>query len=154
MRDAQVGDATTHKSNASTSANAGTRHANYAAMTNGTVATRWARAGRSAAPHAPIVIRSCERSLLSGGERFDVGNRLGSRRRHHLVTVVRHQHVVLDSDSDTAETLGHIFVVVIDVESRLDGQHHPRFQNSRRAVDPIETDVMHVHPEPVTGAMH
>jgi hypothetical protein len=40
MQDAQIGDATMRKSNANMSVSADTRHANYAAMTNGTVATK------------------------------------------------------------------------------------------------------------------
>ena len=61
MRDAHHIDATTRKSNASTYASAATRRVNYAATTNGIVATKSATAGKIAAPPAPTVIRSCER---------------------------------------------------------------------------------------------
>ena len=70
------------------------------------------------------------------------------------MTVFRHQNVVFDSNPNSAETVSDFIVVRIDVQSRLDRKHHPGLEHSRRAVHPVQPDVMHVHAEPVTRAMH
>ena len=40
-----------------------------------------------------------------------------------------------------------------DVDARLDGEHHARFQHAPFAADLVVADIMHVEAEPVPGAM-
>ncbi len=42
-------------------------------------------------------------------------------------------------------------VVGVDVEPRFDGEHHPRLEQARLAVDAVVADVMHIQTQPVSG---
>ena len=41
-----------------------------------------------------------------------------------------------------------------DVEPGLDGEHHAGRERARRAVLRVDADVVHVHAQPVAGAVH
>src|SRR5438552_7688829 len=53
-----------------------------------------------------------------------------------------------------AEAELHGFAGGVEVETGLDGQHHAGLERARLAVDAVVTDVVHVHAEPVAGAVH
>ena len=63
------------------------------------------------------------------------------------------EHVVLDPHADAAIGFGHS-LVVRQIEPRLHGQHHAGFQLAPVAVVLVGADVVHVHAQPVAGAVH
>src|SRR5699024_8457668 len=85
---------------------------------------------------------------------LDVGGGTRQRLREHLTTLLGDQDIVLDAHTDTAQLLGDGQVVGLEVQTRLHGEHHARFQVTVQ-VHPLAGDgtVVHVHAEHVTGAV-
>ena len=62
--------------------------------------------------------------------------------------------VVLDANADVPPALGHAFGACGNVDPRLDGHHHARFEHAPLFADLVVADIVHIHAEPMTGAMH
>src|SRR5262249_22112196 len=86
------------------------------------------------------LLRSAPRPLIADG--FDVGGLLGDGRGKDVVPAGCHQHVVFDAHAD-AEIAGvDVGSVRRDVDPRLDGQYHSRFQQPRVAFQLVFADVV------------
>ena len=103
-----------------------------------------ARAGRP--PRAAPRGSSAARGL-------DVGNRLRRRRRQVLDAGRGDEDVVLDPDADVPECLRHV-VGRPDVRAGLDGEDHARRELLRCALHVVQAGIVHVHPQPMAGAVH
>ena len=53
-----------------------------------------------------------------------------------------------------AQRIRHRLALGIDVQAGLDGEDHAGLERARGAVEAIVADVVHVHAEPVSGAVH
>ncbi len=81
--------------------------------------------------------------------------------RQHVAAIRGDQHVVLDAHADVVEGLRHIRCGP-QVQARFDRQHHAGLQPApwplaaigRSTGLAIVADIVHVEPEPVSGAMH
>lgn len=89
-----------------------------------------------------------------GHQRLDLGDGLRHAVGQHFATIAGDHHVVLDAYADTAPLLRHRGIVRGDVDARLDGHRHARFEHPPFAADAVLADVVHVHPQPVAGAVH
>src|ERR1051326_2036925 len=85
---------------------------------------------------------------------FDVGHATRDRFAQDATAVPRHEHVVLDPDTDAAIGRGRLLVVLGDVEPRLDRDHDARLEGPWRALVEVSPDVVHVHAEVMTGLLH
>src|SRR5690554_4085756 len=103
--------------------------------------------GCSSRPHAP-------RGPRRGHPRLDLVSSPGPLAGKDLVSVPGDQHIILDTDADTPPPGCHLLVVRGDVDPRLPGHHHARFQHPPFAADPVLADIVHIHAQPVTGAVH
>ena len=74
--------------------------------------------------------------------------------RQQLVTVRGDGHVVLDAHADVPPAARHALRPGRDVDAGLDGQAHAGLEHAPLVADLVVADVVHVHAEPVTGAMH
>ena len=99
-------------------------------------------------------LRTRLRSSALPGECFHGLARLRDRRSQHLAATGRTQHVVFDANADPSVLRGRELVIDADVQPRLDREHTPRLERARLSVDPIATDVVHVHAEPVRRPVH
>src|SRR5690349_11997928 len=72
----------------------------------------------------------------------------------HLAAVAGHDHVVLDADADALELLRGAGGSRGDVDARLDGERHARFEHAPLVADLVVADVVHVHAQPMAGAVH
>src|SRR2546428_13866727 len=52
-----------------------------------------------------------------------------------------------------AQRVGHALALGVDVEPGLDGEDHAGLERARGALHPVVADVVHVHAEPVAGAV-
>src|SRR5215472_3629987 len=89
-----------------------------------------------------------------GHHGLDLLGILRRARAEHLRPALRDQHVVLNADADVAEAPRHAARARRQVDPRLDGECHARLEHPPLLADLIVTDVVHVEPEPVPGAMH
>ena len=62
------------------------------------------------------------------------------------------QNIILDTDADSVPWLWDIFIDR-DINTRFDGQHHAWFEGAPGVAYAIFSNVMHVDPEPMTGAV-
>ncbi len=70
------------------------------------------------------------------------------------MSVFGYEDIVLDANADSTITRVHAFRVLCDVEPRLDRHHHTRRKPAPFVGYLIRTCIVHIHPEPVTRAMH
>src|SRR6266404_3185960 len=94
------------------------------------------------------------RRVRSNHSAFDLRDRLGHTRRKHLMSVFGYEDIVFDANADSSITRVDAFRVFCNVESRLDRHHHTRRKPAPFVGYLIRTCIVHIHPEPVTRAMH
>src|SRR5471032_2002058 len=87
-------------------------------------------------------------------ERFDLVRGFRHIARKHLTAGARDCDVVLDAHADIPETPRHAAGAGGDVNARLDRQHHAGLEHAPFIADLVVADVVHVHTEPVAGAVH
>src|SRR6266581_5848311 len=85
--------------------------------------------------------------------RFDIGNALRCRRREHFASIRTYDNVILDTHPDIPEGRRHA-VGRANVAAWFDRQHHARLELAPLPATLVFADVMHIHAEPVAGAMH
>src|SRR5207249_3535344 len=93
-----------------------------------------------------------EGSLLPGtltGEPLEFSDLFRDLGGEDLVAALGHEHVVLDADTDARKPRLSIASVLGEVESGFDGQDHTRLEDPRFVVEPVLTDVVYVHTEPM-----
>src|SRR5918995_2708283 len=74
--------------------------------------------------------------------------------REHLVTRAGHRNIVLDAHTDVPPALRDALRAGGNVDAGLDGQRHSGLEHAPLLADLVVADVVHVHAEPVAGAMH
>src|SRR5687768_5658686 len=72
----------------------------------------------------------------------------------HFVTRARHRDIVLDTHTNVPPALRDALGAGGDVDAGFDGKRHAGLQHAPLLADLVVADVVHVHAEPVTGAMH
>src|SRR5512143_3877337 len=85
---------------------------------------------------------------------FDLFNCLGYTRGKYLVSSFSHKDIVFDANSDSSITRIDSFQILRDIEPRLDCQNHPWRKLSPFIGYLVRAGVVHVHPQPVTRAVH
>src|SRR3954468_7182816 len=99
--------------------------------------------------HSCIVI-----SGHRGHESLDGHGLLRHAVGEHLAAVARHDHVVFDADAGALEFSRDSRRTVGNVDARLDGEPHAGFEHAPLVADLVVTHVMHVHAQPMAGAVH
>src|SRR5882757_33494 len=87
-------------------------------------------------------------------QRFNLSDRLGGAAGQYFRTLRPDQHIVLDADADAEEARVDAGGIRRDVQARLDRHHHAGLERARLAIQLVAADVVHVHAEPVAGAVH
>src|SRR4029079_8175414 len=72
----------------------------------------------------------------------------------HIVARARHRNVVLDAHADVPPAFGDALRPGRNVDAGLDRQRHAGLQDAPLLADLVVADIVHIHPEPVTCAMH
>ena len=83
-----------------------------------------------------VASAACTRASIASGV-------FSSAAGQHLRRTGGHQHFILDANADVPEFLRDARRGS-DVDPRLDGEHHPRFQHPPFAADLVVADIMHV----------
>src|SRR5690606_37017001 len=86
-------------------------------------------------------------------QRFDFFALLRRSGGHDFDPTEGHEDIVFDSNTDATVLGWRFLVVVLDVETRFDREHHAWLELPRLAVRLVKADVVHVHSEPVAGAV-
>src|SRR3954471_3194572 len=112
------------------------------------------RASASAQPTGPAPrMRTSVPGAGIAHQRFDFGDTLGGFGRDDLACPLGDDHIVLDADADVAQPLRHV-VGCADIEARFHGERHAGLEPSPLPGPLVFARVVHVEPEPVSGAMH
>src|SRR5512141_942352 len=74
--------------------------------------------------------------------------------RQQVAAVRGHHDVVLDAHADVPPPLRRALGAGRDVDARLDRQHHAGLEHPPLVADLVVADVVHVHAQPMAGAMH
>src|SRR5215469_6110902 len=103
-----------------------------------------------------VPARTAEDMAGSGArhQRLDLIGVLGSARGEHFRPALGDDHVVLDANADVTEASRHATGRSRQINPRLYGHHHPRFQDPPFITDLVVAHVVHVEAEPVAGAVH
>jgi hypothetical protein len=80
--------------------------------------------------------------------------RLRYRGSQNLVTAPGDENIVLDTNTDVPPLARDLLVSGRHVQSRLDGHDHAGLEHPPLAPDLVVADVVHIHAQPVTGAVH
>src|SRR5262249_20264576 len=107
----------------------------------------FSRTTRGAGARAPC-------RAFSRARAFELAHRLRDVGRQVRVAVLRNEDVVFDAHADAAVALRRRRIVLGDVDARLDGEDHARFERARLLRAEIGADVVNIHAEPVARAVH
>src|SRR5688572_18117732 len=112
------------------------------------------------APTMPPPTMTTSHSFMAGcschrrHEPFDFLNGLRDAAGQHLAAIARDHHVVFDADADAVIFPGDAGSPGRDVDAGLDGQRHAGLEHAPLVADLVVTDVVHVHAQPMAGAVH
>src|SRR6185437_13064566 len=79
---------------------------------------------------------------------------LGYPVRQHLDTALRDHDVIFDAHTDPLEALRHAASTCGNVDAGLYGKRHARLEHTPLVTDLVVADIVYIHSEPVTGAVH
>src|SRR6187399_2977372 len=85
---------------------------------------------------------------------LDLDRVLGHAVGEHLTTVARHHDIVFDANADSLVFLRRARRAGSNVDAGLDGQRHAGLEHAPLVADLVVADVMHIHAEPMPGAVH
>src|SRR3546814_1209177 len=106
-------------------------------------------------PYTTLFRSECHHARFSRRHQLlDRGDFLWRAIGQHTRTLFGDHHVILDADADTPELRIDALAAGCNVEARLDRHHHAGFEFSIRTVELVTADIVHIHAQPVAGAMH
>ena len=70
------------------------------------------------------------------------------------MTVTRHQHIVFNANANVPPLFRHTFTARRNVDTGFHRHDHTGFKHPPSVTDLVFTNIMHIHTEPVTGAVH
>ena len=62
--------------------------------------------------------------------------------------------IIFNPDADSTPFFIDRFIVRCNINTRLNGQYHARSERAPLPLYPIFTDIVHIHPQPMSGFMH